>query len=305
MIQTFASISDLAIYSAMAVYTIAFIAFVFDLARRATPVAVAVDAAPSASLELQGDTPRASRSLKVAMSLTVLGWVLNVAGVVLRGLAAGYAPWSNMFGFAITSAALIVGVFLLIQFWQDVRFLGAYIVGFTVVTLGAATVNFAVAIVPLPPPLQSAWLIIHVFVAILGTAFFALGAALAITQLVQARRETRGLVASTKASLPSSEALENFSYRVVLVGFAFWTFTLIAGAIWAKFAWGRYWGWDVKEVWTFIIWTLYAGYIHARATRGWRGARSAWLSIIGFASVVFNFTIVNQYFKGLHSYSGL
>jgi cytochrome c-type biogenesis protein CcsB len=239
------------------------------------------------------------------MALTVLGWALNTAGVVLRGVAAGYAPWSNMFGFAITAAALVVGVFLLIQFWYDVKFLGAYIVGFTLVTLGAATVNFAVAIVPLPPPLQSAWLVIHVFVAILGASFFALGAALAVAQLVQAKREARDSTSSSTAALPSSQTLENISYRVVLIGFAFWTFTLIAGAIWAERAWGRYWGWDVKEVWTFIIWTLYAGYIHARATRGWRGARSAWLSIIGFASVVFNFTIVNQFFKGLHSYSGL
>ena len=85
----------------------------------------------------------------------------------------------------------------------------------------------------------------------------------------------------------------------------FWTFTLIAGSIWAERAWSRYWGWDVKEVWTLIIWILYAGFIHARATRGWRGIRSAWLSIIAYTAVIFNFTIVNTYFKGLHAYSGL
>ena len=89
------------------------------------------------------------------------------------------------------------------------------------------------------------------------------------------------------------------------IGFIFWTFTLIAGSIWANDAWGRYWGFDTKEVWTFVIWVLYAGYIHARATRGWRGSRSAWLSIVGFAAVMFNFTIVNMFFKGLHVYSGL
>jgi ABC-type transport system involved in cytochrome c biogenesis permease subunit len=92
---------------------------------------------------------------------------------------------------------------------------------------------------------------------------------------------------------------------VIVVGFAFWTFTLMAGAIWAERAWGRYWGWDTKEVWTFIIWVIYAGYIHARATRGWRGSRSAWLAIIGFVAVLFNFGIVNVFFHGLHAYSGL
>ena len=91
----------------------------------------------------------------------------------------------------------------------------------------------------------------------------------------------------------------------IVVGFVFWTFTLIAGAIWAERAWGRYWGWDTKEVWTFIIWVIFAGYIHARATKGWRGGRSAWLAIIGFAAVLFNFGIVNVFFHGLHAYSGL
>ncbi|HXR44831.1 MAG TPA: cytochrome c biogenesis protein CcsA, partial [Pseudolysinimonas sp.] len=107
------------------------------------------------------------------------------------------------------------------------------------------------------------------------------------------------------ATFPSSETLEAMANRVIIVGFAFWTFTLMAGAIWAERAWGRYWGWDTKEVWTFIIWVIFAGYIHARATRGWRGNRSAWLAIIGLAAVLFNFTIVNLFFKGLHAYSGL
>ena len=105
--------------------------------------------------------------------------------------------------------------------------------------------------------------------------------------------------------VPSALSLENWSYRINAVGFVMWTFTLIAGAIWAEQAWGRYWGWDTKEVWTFVIWVIYAGYLHARATRGWTGERAAWLSIIGYACIVFNFTIVNIYFPGLHSYAGL
>lgn len=143
-------------------------------------------------------------------------------------------------------------------------------------------------------------------VASLGTAFFAIGAALSVVQLLQARRgagKAPGLRFLVR--IPDAEQLENMAYRVTVVGFVFWTFTLIAGAVWAERAWGRYWGWDTKEVWTFIIWTIFAGYIHARATRGWRGSRSAWLAISGFVAVVFNFTIVNLCFKGLHAYSGL
>ena len=107
------------------------------------------------------------------------------------------------------------------------------------------------------------------------------------------------------SALPGSERLEDLAFRVNVVGFILWTFTLVAGAIWAEAAWGRYWGWDTKEVWTFIIWVVYAGYLHARGTKGWRGTPSAWLSIVGFATVMFNFGVVNVFFKGLHSYSGL
>ena len=149
----------------------------------------------------------------------------------------------------------MVGVFLLVQLWRDMRFLGAYVTGIVALLLGLATVNFYVDVAPLPPALQSAWLVIHVFVATLGTGFFAVGGGLSIAQLLQARRESgqAGRCGSC-ARFPSSTALENLAYRVIVVGFAFWTFTLIAGAIWAERAWGRYWGWDTKEVWTFIIW---------------------------------------------------
>jgi len=319
--ETFVQLSNIAVYSAMAVYAFAFVAFTLDLARRAAP-APSSTVVPAAVGELVGagsttlvsgqspDAPldgpaKPSRALRVAMPLAILGWVIHATSVVFRGLAAGYVPWSNLYGFALTATAIIVGIFLLVQFWQDLRYLGAYIIGFALLFLGIANVNFYVDVVPQPPPLQSGWLVIHVFVAILGTAFFALGAALSIVQLLQARRETRGTGPRFLATLPDSQQLENLAYRLILVGFVFWTFTLIAGAIWAQRAWGRYWGWDTKEVWTFIIWTIYAGYIHARATRGWRGARSAWLAVVGFVAVMFNFTIVNVFFKGLHSYSGL
>jgi len=308
----------LALYSAMAVYTLAFILFTVDLARRsaAAPVAAtvgskAVAASGTTALLEKTDTPASvgrgtPRYLRAAMALTVIAWVLHVTAAILRGLAAGRVPWANMFEFTLTATAIIVGVFLAVQFWQDLRFLGAFISGFVLIALGVATVNFYVDVVPLPPALQSAWLVIHVFVATLGTGFFALGAGLSIVQLLKERRAVGKLQkARFLDTLPEPEKLENMAYRLIVVGFVLWTFTLIAGAIWASRAWGRYWGWDTKEVWTFIIWTIFAGYIHARATRGWRGSRSAWLAIIGFSAVLFNFTIVNLFFKGLHAYSGL
>jgi len=317
VIETLVSYSNIAVYSAMGVYTIAFIMFTLDLSRRtaAAPV-VATATVSAASVGSTGllervDAPAAAkpktpRYLRAAFALTIIAWVLHVGAAVLRGVAAGRVPWANMFEFSLTATAIIIGVFLVVQVWQDLRFLGAFVVGFSLIALGIATTNFYVDVVPLAVSLQSGWLVIHVFVASLGTGFFALGAALSVVQLLQARREDgRAARLNFLDTLPASDVLERLAYRVIVVGFVFWTFTLIAGAVWAERAWGRYWGWDTKEVWTFIIWTIFAGYIHARATRGWRGSRSAWLAVIGFGAVVFNFTIVNLFFKGLHAYSGL
>jgi len=325
--------SLVAVYSAMGVYTVAFILFTLDLAKRsATKGAPAVAAAqqgasstrsvgasggtssgaaaPSVTVLDRPDAPDAPRGAtryqRAAFALAILGFALHMAAVLTRGIAAERVPWANMFEFGLTATAVGMGTFLFVQLWKDLRFLGAYITGFSLLALGIVTVNFYVDVVPLPPALQSAWLVIHVLVAVLATAFFAIGAGLSIMQLLRSRRDARqGAGLKFLDTLPGASVLESLAYRVTVVGFVFWTFTLIAGAIWAERAWGRYWGWDTKEVWTFIIWTLFAGYIHARATRGWRGDRSAWLAIIGFGSVIFNYTIVNLYFTGLHSYSGL
>ncbi|WP_353828535.1 c-type cytochrome biogenesis protein CcsB [Agromyces sp. SYSU T0242] len=253
-----------------------------------------------------------SPSLRVAVAMTVIAWALHLGAAVLRGVAAGRVPWANMYEFALTGTLVITTVYLLVLLVAktDLRFLGTFVTGLVLVLLGVATVNFYVTVAPLPPALQSAWLVIHVFVATSAVGFFALGFALSVVQLLQSRREAIAATAesvrkSFLATLPDSVSLENLAYRVNIIGFILWTFTLMAGAIWAEKAWGRYWGWDTKEVWTFIIWVVYAGYIHARATRGWRGSRSAWLAIIGFSAVLFNFTVVNLFFKGLHAYSGL
>jgi cytochrome c-type biogenesis protein CcsB len=304
------------------VYVIAFVVFVLDLSSRAAMAQAAVAPVAASGRAYQGATlvaeksvaeksqppapASASRYQRIAMALTILAWVIHVAAVGLRAFAAGRVPWANLFEFTLTGTAIIVGVFLVAQIWRDLRFLGAWVTGVVVLLATLATVNFYVDVTPLPPPLQSAWLAIHVLVAMLATGFFAIGGGLSVVQLLQARREagkTQGM--TFLRSFPASEVLETTANRLVIVGFALWTFTLMAGAIWAERAWGRYWGWDTKEVWTFIIWVVFAGYVHARATRGWRGSRSAWLAIIGFATVIFNFTIVNLFFAGLHSYSGL
>ncbi|MFT4211868.1 MAG: c-type cytochrome biogenesis protein CcsB [Microbacterium sp.] len=333
------NVSVLLIWTAIAIYALAFVAYTVDLSRRG---AQAVQAQDARERELVGvgasgresiDAVRVSQDraatalaargakrdrplwARIGTSLTWLGLVFHVGADVTRGIAAGRVPWSNMYEFSMTGTMLIIAVYLAVLFRYDLRFLGAFVTGLIVVLLGGSSLLW-VEVTPLSDPLKSVWLVIHVFVASLATALYALAFALSVLQLLQTRREHRAINAAPDAAparvrlrflriLPSSEALESLAYRFAIIGFIFWTFTLIAGSIWANSAWGRYWGFDTKEVWTFVIWVLYAGYIHARATRGWRGTRSAWLSIIGFAAVMFNFTIVNLFFKGLHVYSGI
>lgn len=347
------AVSVLLIWTAIAIYALAFIAYALDLARRS---AAAVDAQAVPQYATQRElasvgtrlgsgapartdgsattgtvatgsvaaTPRKPRQVwaRIGTALTVLAFLFHLGATITRGIAAERVPWSNMYEFAMTGTLLIVAVYLVVLIRYDLRFLGTFITGLIVVLLaGVLLGGLYTEVVPLMDPLKSVWLVIHVFVASLGTAFFALAFALSVVQLMQARRERRAVEAAEVVAdgtveparrsprflrtLPTADALESLAYRFAIVGFIFWTFTLIAGSIWAQDAWGRYWGFDTKEVWTFVIWVLYAGYIHARATRGWRGTRSAWLAIIGFAAVMFNFTIVNVFFKGLHAYSGL
>jgi cytochrome c-type biogenesis protein CcsB len=291
-------VSLLFIYAAMAVYTGAFLTFATHLSRLAAD-----------KKKVRVATTKLER---VGIALLILGTALHTTGVVLRGIAASRVPWANMYEFSITGSLFVVFIFLVALTIKDVRLIATFVSGFVLLILGAATSAFYVEVKSLMPALQSYWLVIHVVVAVLATAFFNIAAGLSITYLLK----TAGWLEKSKLKFvqkirqildlfPSLENIERLAYRFNIIGFILWSFTLIAGAIWAERAWHRYWGWDTKEVWTFIIWVIYAGYLHANATRGWTGKRSAWLSLIGFLAILFNFTVVNLFFKGLHVYSGL
>ena len=317
-------ISPVLLWTAIAIYAAAFVAYAFDLARRSQATADAQTVRESVLVGAGGgsvsaasagsDAPAAPQRFvmaRIGTSLTVLGFVFHLAATVTRGIAAGRVPWANLYEFAMIGTLLIIAVYLVVLTRLDLRFLGTFITGLVVVLLGLGATNFYVDVSPLMDPLKSVWLIIHVFVASLATAFFALAFALSVIQLMQSRRERLVAEGAAKTgpgflrTFPPSVRLESLAYLFTIIGFILWTFTLIAGSIWAYYAWSRFWGFDVKETWTFVIWVIYAGYIHARATRGWRGNPSAWLAIVGFSAVIFNFTIVNVFFKGLHAYSGL
>jgi cytochrome c-type biogenesis protein CcsB len=280
--EELSQISLLFVSAAMGFLAVALLLFAFQLAK------------------LKEDSSQ-NRFEKFGFWLLGISTVVLGVGVILRGIAANRVPWANMYEFSISGALMILIVYLMSLRVKDVRYIATFISGFVLITLFAAVSLFYVEVKTLMPALQSYWLVIHVVVAILATAFFAIAAGFHIFYLIKAAGWGKALM----DRFPDLRQLERIAYRFNMVGFVSWSFTLIAGAIWAERAWHRYWGWDTKEVWTFIIWVIYAGYLHAMATRGWTGKRAAWLGLIGFSAVIFNFTIVNLFFKGLHVYSGL
>ena len=242
------------------------------------------------------------------VALTILGALLQTAGLVTRGLAAHRVPWGNMYEFALAGTLGAVLTYILLLRRLHLRWLGLFVTGFLVTTLMATVLLLYVPAGPLVPALHSYWLLIHVTAAITATGGFTLGALTSALFLVRQRQEARpgGGKPSRHRNLPSAATIDRVSYRIHAFAFPVWTFAaLIAGPIWAQYAWGRYWGWDPKEIWAFVTWVVYAGYLHARATAGWRGKKASIIAIIGFATVLFNFIGINLYGSGLHSYSGM
>ena len=245
---------------------------------------------------------RADQFGRIGISLTVLAFGLHFAAVFCRGLSVGRVPWGNMYEFSTASALAVVGAFLFLLTRQDVRWLGIFVVTPVLLTLGlAVTVLYADA-GPLMPALQSYWLAIHVTAAVICTGAFTIGTLATLLFLVADPYEKRHGGARL-GRLPAAQALDTVAFRVFTFVFPLWTFAIMAGAIWAENAWGRYWGWDPKETWSFITWVVFAAYLHARATAGWRGRKAAAVALVGYACLLFNFIGVNVWITGLHSYA--
>ena len=312
---TLAEWSNLAVYTAMLVLVIAFVAFAVSFAARGTRVTVREEAkvpvgagAPvvsDADLIVPDDKEAGRRAGNIGLALTWLAFGLLMIGLVLRGLWAGRVPWGNMYEFSLSSAAGILAVYLVLSIRRDVRWLGLFITGATLLTLGLAVTVLYTEAAQLVPALKSWWLLIHVSAAVICGGAFTVAAGITLLYLWRDRAERRGRVTGMVAKLPDAVRLDTLAYRILAFAFPLWTFAVIAGAIWAENAWGRYWGWDPKETWAFITWVIYACYLHARSTAGWRGRRAAYISLLGFAAFLINYFGVNLFVNSLHSYAGL
>lgn len=303
--SSWAYLSNYLIYSSMAVFTLAFFAHAYETAWSVRTPELESTPKTGNTLTRTMDYTRTEKVARIATSFMILGFLLLVAGVVARGVSAGRVPWGNMYEFSITGAMAFCGAYLVALRKYDLRWLGLPVSIAVLLTLGTAITILYRPSAPLVPALKSTWLVIHVSAAIISGGVFLLANAIAATYLLLDAMEMRGERKAWAKRLPSLEVLDQLSYRLVAFVFPLWTFAVIAGAIWAENAWGRYWGWDPKETWAFITWVAYAAYLHARVTVGWRGRKAAWLCLFAGSTFLFNYVYVNIWGSGKHTYSGL
>jgi cytochrome c-type biogenesis protein CcsB len=256
----------------------------------------------------------ADRVGRLALFATIIGALIHTASVAVRAVAVDTVPWSNMYEFASVAGLVAVIAFIAVL-WAapQIRYLGGFVLlPVIVVMFFAGTVWYSQA-QPLVPALQSYWLAIHVTLAATSEGALMTSSVLTVLFLLKQRHDRLLLKsitmtrfpASIGARLPPAATLDKVAYRIVAFAFPLYTVGVICGAIWAEAAWGRYWGWDPKETWAFIVWVIYACYLHARATAGWKGRSAAWINLLGFGAISFNFFVVNVVISGLHSYAGL
>jgi cytochrome c-type biogenesis protein CcsB len=273
----------------------------------------------------------------------VLGLVANALSIVSRGMAAGRTPWGNMYEYSsLLTFLMVLGYLWIVEARAKVRTVGGFVYALAVLTMAMAVSFFYVGPTALMPALNSYWRQIHVTSMIVASSLLGVGCLFTIVYLLKLRSEQRAVASmrsqrpppilgasldaadpsappdyagapdepvgsaepgSRRIALPPSATLDALAYRFIRFGFPVWTFGVICGAIWAQQTWGRYWGWDPKETWSFITWVIFAGYLHARATAGWKGVRAAVVALIGFVSLLITYYAVNLWIAGLHSYA--
>ncbi|HEX5017784.1 MAG TPA: c-type cytochrome biogenesis protein CcsB [Actinomycetes bacterium] len=331
--ESWAHLSNGLVYSTIIVLAVALFAFALDLAvgsgrrrlqsrqqrRSSSHGAVAHGAESHGSVAVAnppvntGELPADERWARVGVSLSVLAAVLISLAVLTRGISAERPPWGNMYEFTVTGvAALLVIWVAMIGRRKEWRDLGIIVVLFSLLLLGVAVLVLYTESAELVPALKSYWLWIHVTAAIISSAVFTVGSLASVLYLISERTERRvaagergGMWDAVGVRLPSSTALDRVAYQTIAFAFPLWFFAVVAGAIWAEDAWGRYWGWDPKETWSFVTLVIYAAYLHARSTAGWRGRPAAIIAIIGLAAFLFSYFGVNIFFVGFHSYGGV
>ncbi|WP_137725251.1 c-type cytochrome biogenesis protein CcsB [Prescottella subtropica] len=320
--ETLARYSDWSFESAFAIYVLATVLLVARYASmraRVVQERELVTAGSSGSGPIAGDADAPGRVVPqggktwsekfggMGYALLIVGVVLHITSMVLRGFATDRFPLGNMYEFVTMAcaAAVVAGVVVLRKNTDLFAFLLPPVL---ILMFLAATVLYADA-APVVPALKSFWLPIHVTIISVGSGIFMVSGVASILFLYRLKfppgEEGTGRFGALAQRLPDAQTLDRLAYKTTIVAFPLFGAGVILGAIWAEAAWGRFWGWDPKETVSFITWVVYAAYLHARATSGWRDTKAAWINIAGFVAMLFNLFIINMVVSGLHSYAGL
>ncbi|WP_026425810.1 c-type cytochrome biogenesis protein CcsB [Actinokineospora inagensis] len=315
--ETLANYSDWLYGAAALVYVFAMVLYTFEqaftrrakksegVARELVGAGAPVDPTPKIGRIDKPSAPdRPERFGRMAVALTVLGALLHLSSVALRGVATHRAPWGNMYEYGASAMLVAVVTWLVLLRKFDVRRLGAFVLTPVVILMFLGGTALYTAAAPVQPALQSYWLVIHVSAAILSSGLLLVPGVVSLLYLVRVAHDgDPARFAKLGPRLPEADSLDRLAYRTTIFAFPIYTFGIICGAIWAESAWGRFWGWDPKETVAFVAWVVYAGYLHSRATAGWRGSRAAVINSVAFGLIVFNLFFINLVIAGLHSYA--
>ncbi|WP_409428208.1 c-type cytochrome biogenesis protein CcsB [Mycobacterium sp. SMC-11] len=311
--------SDWAFTSAMIVLVIALLLLAVELAssRARTPAeselvsagGVGSDSSTPGVVVPAQRRPLGERVGRAGLALVYLGIALLLACIVFRGAATLRPPWGNMYEFInLTCFSGLVASAVALRRPQH-RSLWVFVLLPVLILLTVSGRWLYATAAPVMPALQSYWLPIHVSVVSIGSGVFLVAGVASILFLIRSSRlsdpDAPGALARLVRRLPDAQTLDRIAYRTTIFAFPVFGFGVIFGAIWAEGAWGRYWGWDPKETVSFIAWVVYAAYLHARSTAGWRDYKAAWINVVGFAAMIFNLFFVNLVTVGLHSYAGV
>ena len=239
---------------------------------------------------------------KTGYRIAFIGLLIHSVALIWRTVESGHAPFTNMYESISFLAWASILAYIIIEGKYKIRKAGPYLMLVVIALMALASSPLMPKdITPLVPALQSYWLWLHVSVTLLGEAFFAVAFITSIMYLKAESREKKGI---EKKSSISAERLDSISYKCIAIGFPLFTLGgLVFGMVWAYYAWGSYWTWDPKEVWSLITWFVYALYLHTRIVMGWKGRKSAYIAILGFIAALFTYFGVNYLLAGLHSYA--
>jgi len=319
---TMAELSDLTFRTAFIVYIVALImAFIYygrvnsviEARREAlAEQKVLVGAGGPEVVEKQkSDEDMIANARKWAGMTQALVWVgvaLHLVAFVTRGLAANRFPLGNLYEYILFMTAVIMVVAAVVIQRRNWHTVWPWLLFPMVIAMFLNSTVFHIQAAPVVPALQSYWQPVHVSTVSIGASVGLVSGVFALLYLLrmwQPRGEEHGFFGAIARPLPDAKTLDQIAYKTAVVTLPLFGIGIVFGAIWAEVAWGRFWGWDAKETVSMITWILYAAYLHARATAGWKSSAAAWINVFALCMTIFNMTYVNTVIAGLHSYAGL